>query len=133
MSESITRLLKDQFDSKTIDIKPLWSDALAEGDAKNADALDKEGLTNAGTFQVKDRDWELQAISTKGRLRKAVLKVIAKLQWEKDSMKRLMTGRDTSSVSIFEWYITPSSWKYTMLRYARAVCIFANFVIIPIL
>lgn len=63
--------------------------------------------------------------------RRAARKVLAKISLEKDAMRRVMQGKENSFEAEFHLYIEPYSWKYTMLRYARAFTIFINFLLIP--
>jgi hypothetical protein len=67
------------------------------------------------------------------KLRRAVAKITSFHLSEKGILMRTMQGKDKSVVAGFQWFVEPDSWKYTVLRYSRAVCIFANFIIIPVL
>ena len=65
--------------------------------------------------------------------KRVVNKIMAINILEKDSRRKLFSGKDQSINAGFHWYIEPDSAKYTVLRYSRAICIFANFLILPIL
>ena len=67
------------------------------------------------------------------KIRKVVNKIKEEHKKEKDYVKIVMKGSECSTRSGFHWYIEPDSAKYTVLRYSRAICIFANFTLIPLM
>ena len=66
-------------------------------------------------------------------LKRAVSRLIIINRFERDRRLKLMQGKESSQSSGFHWYIIPDSRKYQALRYSRAICIFANFIIIPLM
>ena len=65
------------------------------------------------------------------KVRRVVCKIALQRFLEKDRTKKLMQGNSSSTKSGFHWYIEPDSAKYTVLRYSRAIGIFANLILIP--
>ena len=65
------------------------------------------------------------------KLKRAVNKVMAKRQLEKDLQKKLMEGKEASKAEGIQLFIAPDSTKYTVLRYSRAICILVNLILIP--
>ena len=95
----------------------------------------KSPMTEFGTpgLSLFTRRQTLSVEQKSAIFRRVVRKIMAMRIFEKDSLKRLMEGREKTSHAGFHWYIEPYSAKYTVLRYSRAICIFSNFIIIPLM
>ena len=66
------------------------------------------------------------------KIRRVVYKIALQKFLERDKARKLMQGMTSSTKSSgFHWYIEPDSAKYTVLRYSRAIGIFANLILIP--
>ena len=95
-------------------------------DNKQNESIDD--LLRAPAFLIR-----LDSNETLLKVRRTVAKIKEDSIKERERLKSVMKGAEISRAAGFHWYIEPDSAKYTVLRYSRAICIFANFIILPIL
>lgn len=101
------------------------------------ESFDKEvsyGFGDDSMMQLNYASLKLPKPSNKvtERFKKAVKKIALNKNKKEKSLREVMEGRVNSfQKGFFTLFIEPYSFKYRILRYSRAVCIFANFFIIP--
>ena len=48
-------------------------------------------------------------------------------------MKRIMTGYKQAKPVIHNWYISPNSQLYVIMRYMRSLGVLLNLIVVPVL